>query len=245
MRGELGPRHRLHLGGGVELHRARAERDHRPVEGHVVVGQPAQVAQHLGLGAVLVEHRVGEELAGAALGRRAGPSRGRVGRRRSPSSAGRGRSMPNASASTRPHGAGWSSRRARGRRVSPSTRRRLMPAAAGAARRASAAWPGTRTVSVSNHVSLTSSSPPARRPAARAAVEAVHAPGDAARPSGPWYTAYIDGHHGQQHLGGADVATWPSPGGCAARGSAGPGGSAGRPAASTDTPTRRPGSERL
>ena len=36
---ELGPGHRLHLGGGVELHRARAERDHRPVEGDVLVGQ--------------------------------------------------------------------------------------------------------------------------------------------------------------------------------------------------------------
>ena len=65
---ELGPRHRLHLGGGVELHGARAQRDHGPVERHVVVGQPAQVAQHLGLGAVGVEHRVGEELAGAGLG---------------------------------------------------------------------------------------------------------------------------------------------------------------------------------
>ena len=66
---ELGPRHRLHLGGAVELHRARAERDHRPVEGDVHVGELPEVAQHLGLGAVFVEHRVGEVVAGAALGR--------------------------------------------------------------------------------------------------------------------------------------------------------------------------------
>ena len=65
--GELGPGHRLHLGGGVELHRARAQRDHRPVERHVLVGQPAQVAQHLGLAAVLVEDGMREVLAGPAL----------------------------------------------------------------------------------------------------------------------------------------------------------------------------------
>jgi hypothetical protein len=56
--GELRPRDRLHLGGRVELHRARAERDHRAVEREVLVGEPAQVAQHRGLRAVRVEHRV-------------------------------------------------------------------------------------------------------------------------------------------------------------------------------------------
>ena len=62
--GELRPGDRLHLGGRVQLHRAGAERDHRPVEGHVEVGQAAQVAQHPGLAAVRAEHRVGEELGG-------------------------------------------------------------------------------------------------------------------------------------------------------------------------------------
>ena len=47
-----GPGDRLHLGGGVELHRARAERDHPAVQRVVLVGQPAQVAQHRRLGAV-------------------------------------------------------------------------------------------------------------------------------------------------------------------------------------------------
>ena len=63
--GELGPCDREHLGRGVQLHGARAERDHGPVEGDVLVGQPAQVAQHLGLGVVAVERRVGEEVRGA------------------------------------------------------------------------------------------------------------------------------------------------------------------------------------
>ena len=60
---EAGPGDGLHLGGGVELHGAGAERDHRPVEGDVAVGEPPQVAQHLGLGPVRVEGRVGQELA--------------------------------------------------------------------------------------------------------------------------------------------------------------------------------------
>ena len=60
--GELRPGDRLHLGGGVELHRARAERDHAAVEREVAVGEAAQVAQHRRLGVVRVEDRVREEL---------------------------------------------------------------------------------------------------------------------------------------------------------------------------------------
>ena len=58
---ELGPRHREHLGGGVELHRARAERDHRVDEGKVLCFEALDVAQHLVLGVVAVEGRGGEE----------------------------------------------------------------------------------------------------------------------------------------------------------------------------------------
>ena len=61
--GELRPADRLHLGGRVQLHRAGAQRDHRPVERDIEVGQPPQVPQHRGLAAVGVEHRVGQELA--------------------------------------------------------------------------------------------------------------------------------------------------------------------------------------
>ena len=63
--GELRPGDRLHLGGRVELHRAGAQRDHAAVERVVAVGELAQVAQHRGLGAVLVEDRVGQVVVGA------------------------------------------------------------------------------------------------------------------------------------------------------------------------------------
>ena len=59
--GELGPGDRLHLGGRVEFHRARAERNHAAVQRDVLVGQRPQVAHHLGLGAVARERRMGQE----------------------------------------------------------------------------------------------------------------------------------------------------------------------------------------
>ena len=67
--GEAGQADRLHLGGGVELHRAGAERDHAAVEGVVAGREPAQVAQHLGLAVVAVEHLVGEVRRRAHAGR--------------------------------------------------------------------------------------------------------------------------------------------------------------------------------
>ena len=60
--GELRPGDRLHLGRGVELHRARAERNHAAVQRKILVGQRAQVPHHRRLGAVLDERRVGQEL---------------------------------------------------------------------------------------------------------------------------------------------------------------------------------------
>ena len=44
---KLGPGDRDHFGRGVELHRARAQRDHRAVERQVAVGQTAQIAQSI------------------------------------------------------------------------------------------------------------------------------------------------------------------------------------------------------
>ncbi len=58
---ELRPGHRDHLGGGVELHGARTQRDHRAVHRQVLVGQRTQVAQQFVLAVVGVEHRVGQE----------------------------------------------------------------------------------------------------------------------------------------------------------------------------------------
>ena len=63
--GELRPRDRRHLGRAVELHRARAERDHGPVEREVAVGEPAQVPEHLVLGVQAAEDRLGHEVAAA------------------------------------------------------------------------------------------------------------------------------------------------------------------------------------
>ncbi len=55
------PRDRQHLGGGVELHRARSERNHRRVETDVLALEASDVAHHLRLGMMRVEHRMREE----------------------------------------------------------------------------------------------------------------------------------------------------------------------------------------
>ena len=65
--GQLGPAHGLHLYGGVELHRARAERDHRAVEGDVAVYEPAHVAHQLGLAVEGREDRVRQRRSGAPV----------------------------------------------------------------------------------------------------------------------------------------------------------------------------------
>jgi hypothetical protein len=55
-----------HLHRGVELHRARAERDHRRAERQVARLEPAQVAQHFGLGMVRIKDGMGQVGARAA-----------------------------------------------------------------------------------------------------------------------------------------------------------------------------------
>src|ERR1043166_3843935 len=47
----------IHLGGGVELHRARAERDHGCGQREVARFEPMNVTQHFRLGMVAIEHR--------------------------------------------------------------------------------------------------------------------------------------------------------------------------------------------
>ena len=66
--GELRPGDGFHLGRGVQLHGARAQRDHGAVQGQVTVREAADVAQQLGLGAVRVEHRVLQVVGGALDG---------------------------------------------------------------------------------------------------------------------------------------------------------------------------------
>ncbi len=75
--GELGPCDRLHLGDGVELHRARAEWDHRAIQRQILVRQAAQVAQHFVLGVEGVEHVLGKEGVGASIGQPVGHGLGR------------------------------------------------------------------------------------------------------------------------------------------------------------------------
>ena len=58
---EFRPGNRDHFRGGVELHRARAERNHAVVERQIASLQPSQVTHHLRFGVVRVEHRVGEK----------------------------------------------------------------------------------------------------------------------------------------------------------------------------------------
>ncbi len=64
-RREFGPGDGFHLGRGVELHGAGAQRDHGAVQRQVPVGEPADVAQQLGLGTVGVEDRVLQVIGGA------------------------------------------------------------------------------------------------------------------------------------------------------------------------------------
>ena len=60
---ELRPGDRDHLAGGVEFHRAAAQRDHAAVEREILVAQRADVAEHRGFAVVRVEDRMREEVA--------------------------------------------------------------------------------------------------------------------------------------------------------------------------------------
>ena len=59
---EVGPRHGDHLGGGIQLHRARTKRNHRAVECEIFVGESSQISQHVGLRAVVAKRRLVEKL---------------------------------------------------------------------------------------------------------------------------------------------------------------------------------------
>ena len=74
---ELRPSHRNHLRGGVELHGAAAQRNHRVGEAQVARLEVLQIAQHLRLGVVGIEDRMGEvgALAEQRHGQRLGQGR--------------------------------------------------------------------------------------------------------------------------------------------------------------------------
>ena len=214
-RAELRPGDRRHLGGGVELHRAAAQRDHRAVERHVLVRQRAQVAQHLGLGAVGREHRVGEVLRGAGQVRGVGrAASGEVVTIVTPKATATRSITSGVVVSSRATPTVWS-----------SSLRRLSPwrSAEASTSSASAGHPhGERVeeVGVDLEAALHAASGPARRPAR----------GPARRwPAGPRArgTRRTSRRSRRGAPGRCRCWRWPSPGGCAARGSAARGGGPG------------------
>ncbi len=196
-RAELGPGDRLHLGGRVQLHRAGAERDHAAVQRVVTVGELAQVAQHRGLGTVLVEDRVGQERVAAqqtlrhrvggrgvqrldvALGAESGPDCGDL-------RAGRGLV-------------------ARERDQVAVDEPEVDPAVTGVGdhRGSLARDPDGERVEVGagHHVDTGRT-----QPLGQNGRVAVGAPRDRPQSVGAVVHGVHTGHHGEQHLGGADVA---------------------------------------
>ena len=60
--GKLRPADWLHLGCGVELHRAAPKRDHRSIQRKIAIRQGADVTHHVGFGVVLRELGVGQKV---------------------------------------------------------------------------------------------------------------------------------------------------------------------------------------
>ena len=187
---ELGPGDRDHLARRVELHGARAQRDHRAVERQVLVGEAAQVAQHLGLGVVAVEHRVREErraCARGAAGTRFELVRDR-GRRRANASPMPPREDAARCASTSARVVVSSSEMPS---ACASTRAEVDARGAARARRSPAVRAPVATVSVSKKRASSIAKPSLLEPGLQDRRQAVHAPRDALEACGP----VIDGVH--------------------------------------------------
>ena len=58
--GKFRPRDGQHLGGRVQFHGARPQRNHRAVEGQIAVSEAAHIARHLAFGPIHMEDRVGQ-----------------------------------------------------------------------------------------------------------------------------------------------------------------------------------------
>ena len=188
--GELGPGDRLHLGRRIELHRARAERNHAAVQGNVLVGQRPQVAHHLGLGAVSGERRMRQELRCPV---------GDIGR-------------SNSSRPVRPEGrqhgvdvVGGGGLVAGHRHVVGVDQPDVDAARLGAVR-IWAARPGTRASTVSKNAWCTTSTPAAARPVASVRAWPCTRRAIPGQPVGAVVAGVHRGDHRQQHLRGADVA---------------------------------------
>ena len=232
--GELGPGDRHHLGGRVELHRARAERDHRAIEREVLVGEAAQVAQHLVLGVVAWNTFWARNVVGApigqpvgtdsacrpvgevAVGAEQGEHRGDGGERRGLVEA-------------EPH-------------VGIVDRAQVEPCRRGPRPSTAAASQGT--VRVSNQVSWRRAMPASPSASAASSVSRWTRSAMRRRPSGPCHAAYspamlASSTWAVQMLEVAFSRRMCCSRVCSARRSAG------RPSVSVLTPTSRPGSERV
>ncbi len=152
-----------------------------------------------------------------------------------------GTSTPNAAQTARKESAVVSSSQAMPT-VSSSTRRRFTPRSTAAATTA-AARPGTRAVTVSKSSPAISSTPPARSPSASAAACRCTRAAIARSPSGPWYTAYMPAMTASSTWAVQMLLVAFSRRMCCSR-VCSASRYAGCPSASTETPTRRPGSER-
>ena len=196
--GEPRPGDGGHLHGSVELHRARPERDHGPVEGDVAVGQTAQLAHHRGLGPVAVEHRVGQHVRGPSCARGQG-----IGFVVAEGDEVLDRARP-------PERAQHRDQVVRGRGLVQGDRHDL---AVDPQQVAGLPCPGGHACGVSRHpeadrveeVVVDQGVP--GRPCRRGQRDrrAVDPPGDPSQALGPVVLAVQGGHDGQQHLGGADV----------------------------------------
>ena len=230
---EFGPGHRDHLAGGIQLHGAGAQRDHRAVQRQVLVRQLAQVAHQLGFRVMAVEDRVAEDRRLAQqLDRQAVPAAGGKGgevRSAWPSSASRPQRVSTSawrtvSSSDRP-------------RRPASISRRLIPAARAwhGSPRYARRWPGS---GCRRNASARRPRPgaPGRRRGSRSAGGCAGR--CAAGPAGRGRRRTCWRCWPAAAPGRCRCCWWPSRGGCAARGSAWPGG---RPACRGGRWRRRPG----
>ena len=200
---ELRPRDGGHLGRGVELHRARTERDHAAVQRIVAVGELLEVAHHRRFAPVRVEHRMREVLVIAQ--QRVGHAREGHGIRERDSAiavlVGRRQTERPCDCGQVVGGGGLVDRDAHGRVVGPEQLVAAGPRALDHALRRT----GGRDPDRVEEGIRRERQPVRAQPFGERLRLARHLGRDPAEPVGPVVDRVHRGHDGQQHLGGADV----------------------------------------
>ncbi len=202
-RPDLGPGDRRHLGRRVELHGAGAERDHRGGERQVARLQALDVAQHLVLGVEGVEHRVRQVVRRPRVRRREielGPFRQALGRQ-----AGRAVSCPEDREQILDVGGGGRLVERDADRPLPQLAQVDPPRLGGGQDLVGGALAGAHAQGVEEGLAPHGIAEMAQ-PLGQRRRQGVHPAGDRLQPLG----AVVDGvharHHGEEHLGRADVA---------------------------------------